>query len=140
MFYFLFKETDSKKVSKNVQKNQPSQWKYQFSSVEQSCLTLRPHGLQHVGHPCLPPTPRLAQTHVEIQIFVKTFSRLLCIFFNLIKDLNYQFLKNIVFVTTSGSENHTSIPKSPFYLSHSSQCNCLAYLTNYSSGAQKEVI
>ena len=31
--------------------------KYQFSSVAQSCLTLQPHGLQHVRLPCPSPTP-----------------------------------------------------------------------------------
>ena len=31
---------------------------YQFSSVAQSCLTLRPHGLQHARLPCPSPTPR----------------------------------------------------------------------------------
>ena len=30
----------------------------QFSSVVQSCLTLRPHGLQHARLPCPSPTPR----------------------------------------------------------------------------------
>ena len=30
----------------------------QFSSVAQSCLTLRPHGLQHARLSCLSPTPR----------------------------------------------------------------------------------
>ena len=29
----------------------------QFSSVTQSCLTLRPHGLQHARPPCPSPTP-----------------------------------------------------------------------------------
>ena len=29
----------------------------QFSSVAQSCLTLKPHGLQHVRLPCPSPTP-----------------------------------------------------------------------------------
>ena len=29
----------------------------QFSSVTQSCPTLRPHGLQHTRHPCPSPTP-----------------------------------------------------------------------------------
>ena len=29
----------------------------QFSSVAQSCLTLRPHGLQHTRSPCPSPTP-----------------------------------------------------------------------------------
>ena len=29
----------------------------QFSSVAQSCLTLRPHGLQHARVPCPSPTP-----------------------------------------------------------------------------------
>ena len=31
----------------------------QFSSVAQSCLTLRPHRLQHARPPCLSPTPRV---------------------------------------------------------------------------------
>ena len=31
----------------------------QFSSVDQSYLTLRPHGLQHTRPPCLSPTPRV---------------------------------------------------------------------------------
>ena len=31
----------------------------QLSSVAQSCLTLRPHGLQHTRPPCPPPTPSL---------------------------------------------------------------------------------
>ena len=31
----------------------------QFSSVTQSCLTLRPHGLQYARAPCLSPTPRV---------------------------------------------------------------------------------
>ena len=30
----------------------------QFRSVTQSCLTLRPHGLQHTRFPCPSPTPR----------------------------------------------------------------------------------
>ena len=30
----------------------------QFSSVTQSCMTLRLHGLQHTRHPCPSPTPR----------------------------------------------------------------------------------
>ena len=29
---------------------------FQFSSVAQSCLTLRPHGLQHLRLPCTSPT------------------------------------------------------------------------------------
>ena len=32
----------------------------QFSSVAQSCLTVRPHGLQHARLPCPSPTPRTA--------------------------------------------------------------------------------
>ena len=32
-------------------------WSIQFSSVTQSCLTLRPHGLQHTRPPCPSPTP-----------------------------------------------------------------------------------
>ena len=35
----------------------PARWGG-FSSVAQSCLTLRPHGLQHAGPPCPSPTPR----------------------------------------------------------------------------------
>ena len=31
----------------------------QFSSVAQSCLTLRPHELQHTSPPCPSPTPRV---------------------------------------------------------------------------------
>ena len=31
----------------------------QFSSVAQSCLTLRPHELQHARPPCPSPTPRV---------------------------------------------------------------------------------
>ena len=31
----------------------------QFSLVVQSCLTLRPHGLQHARPPCPSPTPRI---------------------------------------------------------------------------------
>ena len=47
----------------------------QFSSVNQSCLTLRPHGLQYARPPCPSPTPRVypdsslssesIQTHVH---------------------------------------------------------------------------
>ena len=37
-----------------VNKARPSQ----FSSVAQSCLTLRPQGLQHARLPCPPPTPQ----------------------------------------------------------------------------------
>ena len=32
---------------------------WQFSSVTQSCLTLRPHGPQHTRPPCPSPTPRV---------------------------------------------------------------------------------
>ena len=32
---------------------------YQFSSVTQSCLTLRPHELQHARPPCPSPAPRV---------------------------------------------------------------------------------
>ena len=31
----------------------------QFSSVAQSCLTLRTHGLQHARLPCPSPSPKL---------------------------------------------------------------------------------
>ena len=37
----------------------------QFGSVAQSCLTLRPHGLQHARLPCPSPTPRVYPTHVH---------------------------------------------------------------------------
>ena len=38
---------------------------YQFSSVAQSCLTVRPHGLQHTRLPFLSPTPEFTQTRVH---------------------------------------------------------------------------
>ena len=38
---------------------------YQFSSVAQLCLTLRPHGLQHARFPVHHQLPELAQTHVH---------------------------------------------------------------------------
>ena len=42
----------------NLPQSQESNFKQvQFSSVTQSCLTLRPHGLQHARSPCLSPTP-----------------------------------------------------------------------------------
>ena len=34
-----------------------TQWNIQFSSVTQSCLTLRPHESQHARPPCPSPTP-----------------------------------------------------------------------------------
>ena len=34
-------------------------WLSSFSSVDQSCLTLRPHELQHARPPCPSPTPRV---------------------------------------------------------------------------------
>ena len=37
----------------------------QFSSVTQSCPTLRPHGLQHARLPCPSPTPGETQAHVR---------------------------------------------------------------------------
>ena len=37
----------------------------QFSSVAQSCLTLRPHESQHTRPPCPSPTPGFTQTHVH---------------------------------------------------------------------------
>ena len=36
-----------------------SMWDLQFSSVSQSCPTLRPHELQHARPPCPSPTPRV---------------------------------------------------------------------------------
>ena len=38
---------------------------FKFSSVAQSYLTLRPHGLQHTSPPCPSRTLELAQTHVH---------------------------------------------------------------------------
>ena len=35
----------------------PAERIYQFSSVTQSCPTLRPHESQHAGPPCPSPTP-----------------------------------------------------------------------------------
>ena len=37
-----------------------------FSSVAQSCLTLRPHGWQHTGFPIHHQLPELAQTYVRV--------------------------------------------------------------------------
>ena len=37
----------------------------QFSSVAQSCPTLRPHELQHARPPCPSPTPEFTQTHIH---------------------------------------------------------------------------
>ena len=37
----------------------------QFGSVAQSCLTMRPHGLQHARLPCPSPAPRVYPTHVH---------------------------------------------------------------------------
>ena len=39
--------------------SQSSHYFSQFSSVTQSCLTLRPHESQHARPPCPPPTPRV---------------------------------------------------------------------------------
>ena len=38
---------------------------FSFSSVAQSCRTLRPHGLQHTRPPCPSPTPGAYLTHVH---------------------------------------------------------------------------
>ena len=38
---------------------------HQFSSVAQSCLTLRSYGLQQARLPCPSPTPRVYPTHVH---------------------------------------------------------------------------
>ena len=55
----------SHKVSPWIISQRKSLWNYnpplgsyQFSSVTQSCPTLRPHGLQHTGSPCPSPAPR----------------------------------------------------------------------------------
>ena len=56
----------------------------QFSSVAQSCLTLRPHGLQHTRLPCSSPTPGACSNscpstqwcHPTISFFVVPFSYL----------------------------------------------------------------
>ena len=37
----------------------PTRWSVQFSSVAQSCPTLRPHESQHTRPPCPSPTPRV---------------------------------------------------------------------------------
>ena len=39
----------------------------QLSSVAQSCLTLRPHGLQHTRPPCPLPTPRVCSNYMPIK-------------------------------------------------------------------------
>ena len=57
----------------------------QFSSVDQSCLTLQPHGLQHARLPCPSPTPRACSNscplsqwcHPTISSSVVYFSSLL---------------------------------------------------------------
>ena len=54
----------------------------QFSSITQSCPTLRPHGLQHARPPCPSPTPRVYSNsyplsqlcHPTISSFVVPFS------------------------------------------------------------------
>ena len=38
---------------------------FQFISITQLCLTLRPHGLQHARFPCPSLFPEFAQTHVH---------------------------------------------------------------------------
>ena len=43
----------------------PFIYSLQFSSVAQSCSTLRPHESQHARLPCSPPTPEFTQTHVH---------------------------------------------------------------------------
>ena len=45
----------------------------QFSSVAQSCLTLRPHGLKHARPPCPSPTPRV-YSNVNSQSLLKCMS------------------------------------------------------------------
>ena len=42
-----------------------SNWQVQFSSVAQSCPTLRPHESQHARPPCPSPTPEFTQIHVH---------------------------------------------------------------------------
>ena len=42
---------------------------FQFSSVSQSCLTLRPHGLQQARPPCPSPTPRVYSNSWPLPIF-----------------------------------------------------------------------
>ena len=39
----------------------------QLSSVAQSCLTLRSHGLQHTRPPCPSPTPRVCSNYMSIK-------------------------------------------------------------------------
>ena len=41
------------------------EFKHQFSSVAQSCDSLRPHGLQRAMPPCPSPLPEFTQTHVH---------------------------------------------------------------------------
>ena len=61
-----FRTTGLLAINANSTSAQASLWQskmplssVQFSSVAQSCLTLRPHGLQHARPPCPSPTPRV---------------------------------------------------------------------------------
>ena len=47
-----------KEQNRKMNQTQIQMLKIQFSSVVQSCLTLRPHGLRHTRLPCPTPTPR----------------------------------------------------------------------------------
>ena len=50
---------------------------YLFSSVTQSCPTLRPHGLQHARPPCPSPTPNLLKL-MSIELVMPTNHLILC--------------------------------------------------------------
>ena len=50
----------------------------QFSSVTQSCLTLRPHGLQHIGPPCPPSSWSLLKL-MSIELMMTSNHVILCL-------------------------------------------------------------
>lgn len=94
-------------------------WKYQFQFSRKTVLSTSASPWTAARRASLSTTnsPGLLKLLVEIQIFVKTFSRLLCIFFNLIKDLNYQFFKkHCIYLQLQDLKTIPPIPKSPFYL------------------------
>jgi len=60
-----YSHQDSMILSKNRNVDKWNKVEIQFSSVAQSCLTLRPHGLQHTRPPCPYLLPEFTQTHVH---------------------------------------------------------------------------
>ena len=50
----------------------------EFSSVAQSCPTLRPHELQHARPPCPSQTPRIYSKHMSIELVMPPNHLILC--------------------------------------------------------------